>query len=116
MSELEEKLNALMSNPQLMQQIAALAQTMGQAEPEPPTQEQPAFSMPAMDPQQMQSIFQAVSHSGVDQNQQALLHALSPYLSASRIHKLERAMRASRMAGAASAFLNSGGLQLLTGR
>ena len=41
MSELEEKLNTLMSNPQLMQQIAALAQTMGQPEPEPP---QPAMS------------------------------------------------------------------------
>ena len=54
--------------------------------------------------------------SGTDQNQQALLHALSPFLSHSRIHKLERAMQASRMAGAASAFLNAGGLQMLRGR
>ena len=29
MSELEQRLNALMSNPQLMQQIASMAQTMG---------------------------------------------------------------------------------------
>lgn len=116
MSELEEKLNALLSNPQLMEQIAALAQNMGQTSPEPSRPEEPSFPMPSMDPQQIQSIVQAVSQSGVDQNQRALLHALSPYLSSARIRKLERAMRASRMAGAASSFLNSGGLQLLTGR
>ena len=33
MNELEEKLNALLSNPQLMQQIASMAQSMG-AEPQ----------------------------------------------------------------------------------
>jgi hypothetical protein len=115
MNELEDKLNALLSNPQLMQQIASMAQNLGV-----PTQEDPkediSTGMPSLDPQQMQAIVQAVSQSNVDKNQQALLQALSPYLSSSRIHKLERAMRASKMAGAASLFLNSGGLQLIGGR
>ena len=36
MSELEEKLGTILSNPQLMQQISAMAQALGQAPPEPP--------------------------------------------------------------------------------
>lgn len=116
MSELEEKLNALMSNPQLMQQIAALAQNMPQPSQDIPPQESSQHSLPSLEPQQLQAIAQVFQHSGVDQNQQALLQALSPYLSSTRIHKLERAMRAAKMAGSASAFLNSGALQLLTGR
>lgn len=116
MNELEEKLSALMSNPQLMQQIAAMAQSMGSSSPEPPTQTEPTSAPPNIDPQQFQAIFQAVGQNGVDRNQQALLHALSPYLSPSRIQKLDRAMRAAKLAGVASLFLNSGGLQLLTRR
>ena len=58
MSELEEKLNALLSNPQLMQQIASMAQAMGaessQNAPEP--KETPAPPMPALDPKLIQTI------------------------------------------------------------
>ena len=36
MSELEEKLGTILSNPQLMQQISAMAQALGQAPPEQP--------------------------------------------------------------------------------
>lgn len=116
MSELEEKLNALMSNPQLMQQIAAMAQNFGSGAAESPVQEVPAPEMPGINPQQIQAMFQALSQNNMDKEQQALLHALTPYLSAARIHKLKRAMQASKMAGAASLFLNSGGLHLLSGR
>ena len=38
-------------------------------------------------------------------NQKALLQALAPYLSSGRIHKLEKAMRAAKLAGMASSFL-----------
>lgn len=116
MSELEERLSTLLSNPQLMQQVAAMAQTMaaGNADPKPPKEQVPG--PPNFDPQQMQAFFQAAGQNGMDRNQEALLQALVPYLSAGRIQKLEKAMRATRMAGAASLFLNSGGLQLLTGR
>ena len=59
---------------------------------------------------------QTMGQTGIDSNQKSLLHALSPYLSTNRVQKLERAMQAARLAGAASAFLNAGGLQMLTGR
>ena len=41
MSELEEKLGTILSNPQLMQQISAMAQALGQAPPEPPAPRDP---------------------------------------------------------------------------
>ena len=116
MSELEEKLNALMSNPQIMQQISAMAQSLGGGIPEAPAQETPHPDAPVLEPEQLQSMIQSAGKNNMDSNQQALLHALTPYLSTSKIRKLERAMRASQMAGAASLFLNSGGLQMLTGR
>ena len=115
MSEMEEKLNALLSNPQLMQQIASMAQAMGsQAPQQPPEQAPPA--MPALDPRLLQTVAQTMGQTGIDCNQKSLLHALSPYLSTNRVQKLERAMQAARLAGAASAFLNAGGLQMLAGR
>ncbi len=120
MSELEEKLGSVLNNPQLMQQILSMAQTLGGSESprqsEQKTQASTPSPLPNMDPQLLQNLAGIAKHNGVDQNQQALLQALSPYLSKNRVNKLERAMRAARMAGAASAFVNAGGLQLLTGR
>lgn len=112
MSELDDKLSAILGNPQMMQQIMSLAQSMGQAEP--PRQEAP--QMPSFDSKMLASLSGLAGKTSVDDNQQALLTALSPYLSRNRVSKLERAMRAARIAGAASAFLGSGGLQKLAGR
>ena len=123
MSEMEEKLGQILSNPQMMQQIMSLAQAMNASQPQkqepPPPPKPPQPTMPAIpdiDPNLLRSLSSMTRQGGIDQNQQALLKALSPYLSQSRVNKLERAMRAAKMAGLASAFLNSGGLQLLSGR
>ena len=115
MSELEERLNSLLSNPQLMQQIASMAQAMG-AEPQNSPVKPPEQTSTAFDPKLLQTLAQTVGHSGIDSNQKTLLQALSPYLSPYRVQKLERAMQAARLAGAASAFFSAGGLQMLTGR
>lgn len=124
MSEMEEKLGQILSNPQMMQQIMSLAQAMNAGQPqkqEPPPPPQPpqqamAPAIPDIDPNLLRSLANMTRQGGIDKNQQALLKALSPYLSQSRVNKLERAMRAAKMAGLASAFLNSGGSQLLFGR
>ena len=115
MSEMEARLNALLSNPQLMQQIASMAQAMGSEPPVKPAQEQPDGD-PGLDPKLLQTMAQTLGHAGIDSNQKSLLHALGPYLSPYRVQKLERAMQAARLAATASAFLNAGGLQMLTGR
>lgn len=118
MNDLEERLNSILSNPQLMQQIASMAQTMGKDPPNKPTEscEQTQSFIPAVDPKLLQTMSQFLGRSGIDSNQKTLLHALSPFLSSYRVQKLERAMQAAHLAGAASAFLNAGGLQMLSGR
>ncbi len=117
MSELEEKLGTILSNPQLMQQISAMAQALGQAPPEPPAPPPVAPQSPALpDPAMLQKVSGMLQAGRVDQEQQELLHALSPFLSQSRIGKLERAMRAAKMAGFASALLKSGGMNIFGGR
>lgn len=120
MEEMQEKLGAILSNPQLMQQIMSMAQSMGQSSapaPQPePRQEQNPPSIPDIDLSMVKNLSGLAGQSGIDKEQQALLRALGPYLSRDRVSKLEKAMRAAKMAKFASAFLNSGGLQLLTGR
>lgn len=118
MDEMESKLGAILGNPQMMQQIMAMAQAMQQDEqknepkPEPPKN----FTAPAMpDAAMLQRIAGIARQSGVDKNQQALLKALSPYLSRERISKLERAMRAAKIAAVASTALG-GNLPFLSGR
>lgn len=108
MGELEQKLGALLSNPQLMQQVASMAQLLGQPQQAPKEPPKPALSLP--DPAMLQNISGLLQKSNIDPDQQALLHALSPYLSQNRIGKLERAMRAAKMAGFASVLLQSGNL------
>lgn len=117
MDEMSEKLGAILNNPQLMQQIMSLADTMGSTQPQSPGQpEQTTPSFPNIDLSALSKLSGVLGKSNISQEEKTLLHALTPYLSANRIHKLERAMRAAKMAQFASVFLNSGGIQLLTGR
>ena len=105
MEGFEEKLGAILGNPQMMQQIMTLAQTMGSQSPPP----EPPQKQEGPDPAMIQKMMTAVQSSRVDANQQALLSALNPYLTRDRISRLERAMRAAKLAGLATAFLGGGG-------
>lgn len=121
MDDMETKLNAILGNPQMMQQIMAMAQSMGQQTAEPPRQEQPKPEPPpsnagGLDIAMIQKLGNIARQSGIDKNQQNLLKALSPYLSRERISKLEKAMRAAKIAGIASTALAGSGLSLLSGR
>lgn len=118
MSEMEEKLGAILSNPQMMQQIMSMAQAMSPPpEPQGRPEQPPEPAPPALpDFSVMQKLAGMTRQSGIDKNQQALLRALSPYISRERSAKLEKAMRAAKMARLASVFLNAGGLDMLTGR
>lgn len=112
MSELDDKLSAILGNPQMMQQIMNLAQSLGAESPAPKT-DAPKEESPQFDPGMLKNL---AASGRVDSNQKALLTAMSPYLSPGRVQKLERAMRAAQLAKTASSFLNHGGLSLLTGR
>lgn len=113
MSELEEKLNSVLNNPEFMQQLFSMAQSIGAAPENQPSGQAVEDGVPALDPNILQNL---LGQSGIDKHQTALLQALSPYLSSSRVQKLERAMQAARMAGTASRFLSAGGLQMYNRR
>lgn len=128
MEGMEEKLGAILENPQLMQQIMQLAQSVNapkqsQSREPPKNEEQPQqVSLPdpdigaGFDPAMLAKLAGIAGKSSIDSNQKALLRALGPYLSRERVAKLEKAMRAAKIASMASAFLNSGGIKLLSGR
>lgn len=103
MAEMDDKLGAIINNPAMMQQIMAMAQSLGQ-QPPPQTESPPPF-----DPSMIQKVMGLTNQTSIDSNQQALLTALNPYLPHQRLTKLEKAMRAAKMAKLASSLLNSGG-------
>ena len=116
MDQMEDKIGAILNNPQLMGQIMSMAQSLGQNAPAPNPEPQSSPSLPNFDPALLQKFASLAGKSGIDGNQQTLLRALNPYLSHHKVEKLEKAMRAAKMARLASGFLGNGGLAALMGR
>ena len=111
MDDMEEKLGSILGNPDMMAQIMSMAQKLGgsnstPAPPPPPVQEP---SLPSgLDMGMMMKLAGMANSANIDKDQRALLMALRPYLTADRIGRLEKAMRASKLAGIASSLLGSG--------
>lgn len=116
MSEMDDKLNAILGNPQMMQQIMALAQSMNSSsQTDKPQQPQPG-NHSGINPSLLNRVSSLMQKGNIDNNQQSLLKALSPYLSRNKIQKLERAMYAAKIAGIASEMMGSKGTRSMTGR
>ena len=108
MSEFEDKLNSILSDPEQMANITRLAgQLMGNISPEnePPAEPTAAHSEVGFDPGmlgRLQGLMGSLSGKGDDKA--GLVKALAPYLREERRAKLEKAMRlakAAKLAGAA---------------
>ena len=117
MGEMEDKIGAILNNPQMMQQIMSMAQTLGAqpADPQPPPAQTPS-GLPQLDLGMLQKISGIAQQSSIDKREQALLGALGAYLSSDRVAKLEKAMRAAKLAKLASIALGQGAGQFLLGR
>ena len=121
MDDMQNQMNAILNNPEMMQKIMSMAQALEQTQnsEQPQSQKNPESNTPNMsdiDLSLVKKLSGFAGQSNIDNNQKNLLRALTPYLTRERISKLERAMRAAKMANMASAFLGQGGLQFLTGR
>ena len=116
MAEMEDKLGAILGNPQMMQQIMAMAQSMNKPQENEPQNESQGPSLPSLDPALLGKLAGLLGQSGIDRDQRMLLKALNPYLSQNRIQKLEKAMQAAKLARMTSVFLSQGGLAAMTGR
>lgn len=125
MSEFDEKLNALLSDPDRMAQIMQLAQTLsggasdpGQPEPQrsaerPPQTAPPPFQAAqtpppsdlfsslagSLDPKLLIRLLPLVQELGSDSSSgaRALLYALRPYLKAERQDRVERALQLAKL-------------------
>lgn len=108
MAELEEQITQVMNDPQLMAQIMSLAQSFGGqvSQQEQNTQSDSGAAMfPDMDPGMLKKLSGFAGKANIDSNQRALLQALRPYVGGHRIQRLERAMRAAKMAGFATSLM-----------
>lgn len=101
-----------------MQQLMGMAQSLGQSQspPAPPPAPQQSgtssispegFHSQGPDIAAIQRIAGLAQQTGIDKNQQTLLRALSPYLNREHIAKLEKAMRAAKLAGIAGTLLGN---------
>lgn len=99
MSELEEQLSRILSDPGMMQTIQGLAQSLGQ--------EAPRETPGSIDPGMLQAVTGLMGKAGISSQQKALLSALSPYIHADRLNRLEHAMRSAQMAKLALGLMGS---------
>ena len=99
MSELEEQLNSILSDPKQMEQIAGLARTlMGGGAQEQPQASAPDIAELGLDPALLQRLTRAMKDGGGNGREQALLQAMRPYLSEKRRGKMDRALKLARLA------------------
>ena len=125
MDDMEQKLNSILGNPEMMAQIMSMAQNFGLGKSESaPKEEARQDTVPQKQPSlpsgtemaMLKKMYGFAQNANIDRNQQALLKALSPYLSHARIIKLEKAMRAAKIAGFATTALGTQGFPFFTGR
>ena len=102
MSEFEDKLNTLLSDPDSMAQIMKLAQSIGEKSEDSQT-------VPDQGPDLGKLISLANQLGGsCDSKYSALLYALKPYLREERQAKLDRAIRISKLSRMAKTAMESG--------
>lgn len=115
MAEWEEKLGAILNDPQAMAQIMSIAQSLGGGpgnggETPPPTQSDtaqvteppaPEPETPSLDPRLMAMGMRVLgAYQGQDNQRAALLQALRPYVKPERYAKVDKAVQIAKLAKA----------------
>ena len=110
MAQLEEQLNQILGDPQAMEQIMALAQSLSgkqeeerqpEEETQPPAENDPPSPLSALDgldPRLLRMGMGLLSeYSAQDDKKTALLAALKPFLKPERQEKIDQAVRIARL-------------------
>lgn len=122
MSELEEKLNSILSDPEAMAQVMSLAQSLSAQTdgttpsdaPSPPAPDSGSDvsamlsrAVSSLDPELLRRLLPVLSQLNREESSQtaALLYALRPFLREDRRGKVERAVQLARLIHLAKEFL-----------
>ena len=109
MAEFEDKLNSILSNPDIMSQILSMAGSMNQQNTPPPSPTPANFGAMPFDPGAMAGMMQMLKATQLEPRQRQLIQALRGFVPEDRLVRLEKAMQASLIARFASAAMNQGG-------
>ena len=108
MGELENRLDAVLSDPEQMSRIAQMAsRLMGSIAPD--TEAEAPAAPPGLDPAMLAMLGRLSGKLGGKSGKEQLLRGLAPYLSAGRSARLEKALRLAAAAGLAGAALEEMG-------
>ena len=121
MEDMDSRLNALLSDPEAMGRIMALAQQLSgesAASSPPPSPEPPPSSQQeddGFDPMLLLKFLPLLQELRQDNSSQSMqfLSALRPYLKPERQPKVERAVKLAHLICVGKKFLTEGGLELV---
>ena len=103
MGEFEEKLESILNNPQAMNQIVSLAQSLGASSrgseaPQAENSAAPCDSGVQLDPRLLTGIVSLLSqYNSNDDQRVALLQALKPFVKEQRYGKLDKAIQITKL-------------------
>lgn len=107
MEDLENKINAILSSPESMERIMQLARAFSGSDNSgsPATSQADAAdsggntdSLAGFDPQVMQMLTKAIKEFSTPSDTERLISAIKPYLSRSRVEKVDKALSICRLA------------------
>ena len=116
MSDFEEKLNTILSSPEAMAQVAALAQSLGSQEKEhqeetniTPSSDGIGNLLGALDPAAIGKFLPLLSemNSPGNEQRQQFLYALRPFLKESRRDKVDKALQVAKILHLGKKFLGT---------
>jgi len=99
-SELEDKINSVLSDPQQMDKIMGMARSLmggGSNEPSAPAGMAELFPK-ELDGAMLSKLSRLMSDGGEKKQERALLEAMKPYMSQKRREKMDKAMKLARLA------------------
>lgn len=116
MDDFDSKLESILGNPQIMEQVMRIANQLGNSDESAQDNPVPSNSpAPIPDAVNLRGLSNLLGSASIDKNQQALIRALSPYVGTQKAGKLERAMQAAKFAQMASGFFARGQFRQMGG-